>query len=276
MEAFSILGLFPAFLLPLVVLGALLRWFWKFSQLPEMRGARRYWQLGGLLLLASVSMGILYLWLSLVNHPFSSPHGQALTPADFTTAQQHTVTEVAVTGACLSLVLLCWPTRRLAALSFDTGVVLVIGGLNWQWYRSHHVQDELAAARWASEQYEKTGWQQTVEQEFTRQVGRRGDLYVPALTERPPVFPTLDADLAAGVAALGSAPWQRLSTLATVQVAFIAEADGHLSLPHVIEGLGPGYDEAAVKPAALPTGDARRWPAGGRGLASSGAFPADK
>jgi hypothetical protein len=239
------LGLLLAFLLPLVVLGALLICFWKFSQVPEVSGPRRYWRLGGLLLLASASTWIFYLWLSFVTQPISS-HRQ-LTPADFSRAQEHTLTGVACAGACLTLVLLYWSSRRFVALIFGTGVLLVVGGVNWQGYLSHHVQDELEAARWASKEYEKTGWQQAVAQEFTRQVERRGDLYVPALMQAPPIFPNLDAELAARVAALGSTPWQRLSSSATVQVAFIVEADGHLSLPHVIAGLGPGYDEAAVR-----------------------------
>lgn len=133
-------------------------------------------------------MGVLYGWLSLVTQPFSSPHGRASTPADFTTAHEHTVTGVAWAGACLSLVLLCWPSRRWAALSFGTGVLLVVGGANWQWYLSHQVQGELAAARWASKQYDATGWQQAVEQEFQQQVDRRGDLYVPVLMQAPPHF----------------------------------------------------------------------------------------
>jgi len=241
------ISLLLAFLLPLVMLGALLVCFWKLSQVHELSGPKRYWRLSGLLLLASASTGIFYWWLSFITQPFSSPHGRALTPADFTTAHVHTVTGVAWAGACVSLGLLCWPRRRLAALIFGTGVLFVVGGVRRQWYLSHHVQDELRAARWASREYEETGWQQAVEQEFTQQVDHRGDLYVPVLMQGPPIFPHLEADLAARVAALNTASWQHLASPATVQVAFIVEVDGRLSLPHVTAGLGPGYDEAAVR-----------------------------
>lgn len=50
------LGLILAFLLPLVLLGALVGCFWKLSQVHKVREARRYGRLSILLLLAVASM----------------------------------------------------------------------------------------------------------------------------------------------------------------------------------------------------------------------------
>lgn len=239
------------FLVPPLVLGGLLLCFWKFSKVQELSKKAQYWRLSWLGLLASGITWLFYTWLSLVSQPFSSPHGRSLAPEDFTAAHEHTLAGVGWVGACLTLLLLGWPGRRLAALSFGAGVLLVLSGVSQQWYLAHHEQDELRQARYAASIHERTGWQQLVEDEFKQEVDQRGDLYAPVLLQHAPAFPegvlALDSTLAARVHLSAIPSAQRLTIAAAVQVECIVEANGRISLPHVTQGLGPGYDEEAVR-----------------------------
>ncbi|RZJ87906.1 MAG: hypothetical protein EOO60_11710, partial [Hymenobacter sp.] len=188
----SIMGLLGLSFLPPFVVGGLLFYFWKFSQVQPLSGSARYWRLSWLVLLASGIAFVSYEWLSFLDQvqglTAGSAHGPHLSPEDFTSLHKHTLRRVVWAGACVTLVLLGWPSRRLAALSFAAGVVLVVSGESRQWYLAHHGQEELRQvsdglrqAREASSHYALTGWQQPVSAEFQRQVDHRGDLYVPVL-----------------------------------------------------------------------------------------------
>jgi hypothetical protein len=258
----SSLGLLSLFFLPPLVVGGLLFCFWKFSQVQPLCGSARYWRLSWLVLLASGVAFVSYEWLSFLDQVqglvAGSAHGARLSPEDFTSLHEHTLRHVVWAGAVATLVLLGWPTRRLAALSFGVGVLLVVSGESRQWYVTHHEQEEmrrdsdvLRQAREASSNYALTGWQQPVAAEFQRQVDQRGDIYVPVLLQRAPAFPggtqALDSTVAARVQRPVIPSAQRLPFAATVWVSCIVEADGQLRLAHVTQGLGPGYDDEAVR-----------------------------
>jgi hypothetical protein len=243
MDGFTV-GLLSLFFLPPLVVGGLLFCFWKFSPVQPLCGAARYWRLSWLVLLASGVAFVSYEWLSFLDQ--------------LTGLHEHTLRQVVWAGAFATLILLIWPSRRLAALSFGAGVLLVVSGESWQWYLTHHEQEEmrrdsdvLRQAREASSNYALTGWQQPVAAEFQRQVDHRGDIYVPVLLQRGPTFPggtqALDSTVAARVRRAVIPSAQRLPFAATVWVSCIVEADGQLSLAHVTQGLGPGYDDEAVR-----------------------------
>lgn len=256
----SVAGLLGLFFLPPLVVGGLLFCFWKFSQIQLLGGAARYWRLSWLVLLAGGVASVSYEWLSFLDQlkGLGSNHLPPLNSADITSLHEHTLRQVVWAGAFATLVLLGWPSRRLAALSFGAGVLLVVSGESRQWYLTHHEQDEmrqasdvLRQAREASSHYALTGWQQPVAAEFQRQVAHRGDIYVPVLLQRAPTFPggirALDSTVAARVQRSVVPPTQRLPFAATVWVSCIVEANGRLNLPHVTQGLGPGYDDEAVR-----------------------------
>jgi hypothetical protein len=253
-------GLVSLFFLPPLVVGGLLFCFWKISPVQRLCGAARYWRLSWLVLLASGVAFVSYEWLSFLDQltGIGSNHLPPLSPAEVTSLQEHTLRQVVWAGAFATLILLLWPSRRLAALSFGAGVLLVVSGESWQWYVTHHEQEEmrqlsdvLHQAREASSNYTRTGWQQPVAAEFQRQVDHRGDIYVPVLLQRGPTFPggtqALDSTVAARVRRAVIPPAQRLPFTATVWVSCIVEADGQLRLAHVTQGLGPGYDDEAVR-----------------------------
>jgi hypothetical protein len=258
----SIVGLLGLFFLPPLVVGGLLFCFWKFSQVQPLDGSARYWRLSWLVLLASGVTFVSYEWLSFLDQVQGSmqgaAHGPRLSPEDFTSLHAHTLRQVMWVGALVTLVLLGWPSRRLAALSFGVGVVLVVSGESRQWYVTHHAQEEmrrandvLRQASEASNQYAIKGLRQQVATEFQYQVDHRGDLYVPVLLQRAPSFPdgtrALDSTVSARVQRPVTPLAQRLPIAAMVWVTCIVEADGQLSLIHVTQGLGPGYDDEAVR-----------------------------
>jgi hypothetical protein len=106
----------------------------------------------------------------------------------------------------IALLLLCSRSQRLAGISFGAGALLVIGALGVSWYLTDHQKNLLRDLSEASLRYDRTDWQKAVT----------------------------------------ASPTRGFPANACVVVEFIVESDGHLKLPHVVAGLGPGYDEAVV------------------------------
>ncbi|RZJ87898.1 MAG: hypothetical protein EOO60_11715, partial [Hymenobacter sp.] len=152
-------------------------------------------------------------------------------------------TTVTLASLGITLLLLCCRSQRLAGLSFGAGALLVIGGLDAHWYLTDHQANLRHVLQEVSARYEQTGWQKAVTDSFQVQLERRSD--VQRYPSQLPVFPGGEALLQRHL--LTRSPGKRLPPNAYVTVEFIVESDGHLTLPHVVVGLGPGYDEAAIR-----------------------------
>lgn len=223
-------------------------WLWHLSHQATLLGGARYVRLAGILLLAGGLACALYYWLWLVTQPL--PSGHTTHPSISPWTREHLGLATLFLLAGVAVALGSSPARRLGALSFAAGAVLAGGLFLFPPYLAQQTEQRLAQARRASRAYEETGWQFAIKDSFQLEVVRRGNLYAPVPNLHAPEFPGGDAALAQQLARLVAPAVipdaYRVGFAATVEVTFILEPTGRPALPHVTNGLGPGYDEAAV------------------------------
>lgn len=242
-----VVGLLAVLVLPVLLVGGLLRWFWRLSkaddlesQLPAARGR-------GLLAIASVACLVFYGWLDTVTQPMGTPHG----PSVSTPRQHHcdTLLWVLLLGAGVVLLLAAQPRRRRAAQCFGAGLLLALGGAGGSWYlrfaqqeQAHKVQLVIYARVQRNDSLQRlpTGF-------YGRKAG--GSATDPRSAEEIPAFP-------GGEPALRQAIQQRLNyqvlkpqnpgdTVTVVE--FIVETDGRITGAHVSEHQNLAGDEESIR-----------------------------
>lgn len=244
----ELLFLFAFIVLPPPLKALLVAWLWQLSRQTALPGVARYVRLAGILLLAGGLTWALHYWLGGITQPIPSAHAASRSISPW--ARDHLGLTTLLLLAGVALALGSSSARRLGGLSFASGVALTSGLFFFPPYLSQQTEQRLAQARQASRNYEATGWQFAIKDSFQLEVVRRGNLYAPVPNMKPPEFPGGDAALAQRLAQLVAPAVipdaYRIGFAATVEVEFILEPTGLLTLPHVSSGLGPGYDEAAV------------------------------
>jgi len=220
--------------------------FAQLSQLVDLTGPVRTRRFIWLAVLASGITGSLYLFLCVLSTEIPGAHAAAKSSLPW--LHEHPITPVVLVSLVVTLLLLRSRTRRLAGLSFGVGALLVLSGLGTHWFFTDHQQDVKLEAfyqlRQADIAYRDTGAQRATRDSFELQSTR---CYHKDLLEKEPTFPGGDRALHEQVRALmlPTAPRPPVNTYVLVQC--LVEPTGRVSFPHVIEGLGPGFDEEAVR-----------------------------
>jgi hypothetical protein len=231
------------------ILGLLGLWFWRLSQPAALEGRARWVRLGGLTVLAGILAGVFYAWILVITQPIPGAHAAAKSMWPWAHEHPAEATLLFVSGIVIALALTAG--RRLAALSFGLGALLAVGAVGGRQYLAQRQQDRAQIDKEEFRAHLDTNWQRAVTDSFQLQVDRRGDVYAPELTARPPQYPGGAPALQQAFATLldpSLVPAESVfSRAATVEVTFFVEADGRIRLPHVTRGLGAGYDEEAVR-----------------------------
>ncbi|RZK19555.1 MAG: hypothetical protein EOO56_13955 [Hymenobacter sp.] len=220
--------------------------FGQLSQLADLTGPARTRRFIWLAVLASGMTGSLYLLLCVLSAEIPGAHAAA--KSSFPWLHEHPLTPVVLVSLAVTLLLLCTRTRRPAGLSFGVGALLVLGGLGTHWFFTDHQEDVKRETFYQLRQvdiaYRDTGAQRAARDSFELQAAR---CYHKDLLDKEPTFPGGDRALDAQVQALmrPTAPRPPVNTYVLVQG--IVEPTGRVTFPHVIEGLGPGFDEEAVR-----------------------------
>ena len=232
---FLILGL------PLILLS---RRFYQLSDLEGLAGRARTARLGWLVLLASgIAFGF-YCFVVLYSTPI--PTFKTSGRSAWRLGYEHSTMVMLLAGAVVTFLLVRRPAQRMAGICFAAGVFLVMCGLGVQWYRTEYPAYKLQQMRVAAESYRNTGWQRAAADSF--RVQSQGYPIVDNYSVTRPQFPGGEAMLEHEMRAellRRSAP--RPPVKSYVRVRFIVDTTGKILLPHVVEGLGPGYDEEAVR-----------------------------
>ena len=237
-----IFGLLFIFLgLPLILLS---KRFYKLSYLAGLTGRARTVRLGWLVLLASgITFGF-YCFVVLYSTPI--PTFKTSGRSAWSWGHERSTIVALLAGAVVSFLLLRRPAQRSAGISFAMGVLLVMCGLGIQWYRTEYPAYKLQQMRVDAETYRSKGWQRAAADSF--RVQSQGYPIVDDYSVTRPKFPGGEAMLEHEIRAellRRSAP--RPPVKSYVRVKFIVDTTGHVILPHVVEGLGSGYDEEAVR-----------------------------
>jgi hypothetical protein len=240
--------LLAVLVLPVLLVGGLLRWFWRLSKAEDLDDqlptARRWGQVA----IASVASLVFYGWLDTVTQPIGTPHG----PSVITPPQHHydVLWWVLLPGVCFVLLLAVQPRRR-AALSFGAGLLLALGaaGVGWHLYFAHEKQVYQAQMV----DYRLAAHNDSLQQLPNGFYGRRagGSATDPHSDEETPTFP-------GGEPALYQAIQERINYQALlrkqpleadmeVQVEFIVETDGRITCAHVSEHHNFTCDVEAVR-----------------------------
>jgi hypothetical protein len=220
--------------------------FGQLSQLAGLTGAARTRRFIWLAVLASGMTGSLYLLLCVLSAEIPGAHAAA--KSNFPWLHAHPLTPVVLVSLAITLLLLCTPTRRPAGLSFGVGALLVLGGLGTHWFLTDHQKDVKREAFYQLRQvdiaYRDISAQRAARDSFELQAAR---CYHKDLLDKEPTYPGGDRALDAQVQALmrPTAPRPPVDTYVLVQC--IIEPTGRVAFPHVVEGLGPGFDEEAVR-----------------------------
>jgi hypothetical protein len=226
--------------LALLVLGL---FFWRLHQVAALTGKARQRRVAWLVALASGITGSFYFLLLVLSDETPGAHGPAT--SQWPWLHQYLTTTVTLASLGVTLLLLCFRFLRPAGLSFGAGALLVLAGLGTNWYLTDHQENLLHDLHEASARYDQTGWQKAVTDSFHVQLARRSNVRRHPSPAEEPVF--LGGEAALQQHLLTRSPGKHLPPNARVAVEFIVERDGHVTLPHVVGGLGPGYDEAAVR-----------------------------
>ena len=235
--------------LPVLLVGGLLRWFWRLSKAEDLDDqlapARRWW----LVAIASVTSLIFYGWLDTVTQPIGTPHG----PSVSTPPQHHydVLWWVLLLGVVFVLLLAVQPRRRRAALSFGGGLLLALSaaGVGWCLYFAHekqvykaHMVDYVLAERNDSLQRLPNGF-------YGRRAG--GSAIDPRSNEETPTFPGGEPALYQAIQKRINYPAilrkHQLDAEVEVQVEFIVETDGRITCAHVSEHHNFTCDVEAVR-----------------------------
>ncbi|MGI4733624.1 MAG: hypothetical protein ACRYG7_00425 [Janthinobacterium lividum] len=231
---------------PPLVLALLSLRFAQLSLLADLTGPARKRRLIWLAVLASGITGSLYLLLRVLSAKIPGAHAAAKSSLPW--LHQHPITPVVLVSLAVTLLLLRSRTRRLAGLSFGAGSLLVLGSLGAHWFFTDHQQEVKLEAFYHLRQvdiaYRNTGAQRATRDSFELQAAR---CYHKDLLEKEPTFPGGDRALDEQVKALmlPTAPRPPVNTYVLVQC--LVEPTGRVAFPHVIEGLGPGFDEEAMR-----------------------------
>ena len=243
-----ILRLLVVLIGPVLLMGWLLRWCWRLSNVAAAPGATaRPTRWIGLLTLASLTSLLAYFWLTGVTELFSiTPHGPGPSFWSLERQHYHTLIGVLALGVGFTGLLIRRPGPLWVALSFGTGLLLAMGTVGGWWYLTHQREKQRRLGQQDSQ--ENASWQQATLDTF--QMRRfAGSFRELGYLQESPAFP-------GGEPALRRVIAQRVHYPAVVKrqledsvgVEFIVEEDGHIALAHVgAGGLGPGYDEEAVR-----------------------------
>ncbi|WP_046246699.1 energy transducer TonB [Hymenobacter terrenus] len=236
---FILLALAIIFAVPVLVI-YLMMTFWRLSEIKHLTGRAYYARFAWLLILAGGLTFIFYHWASVVATPIPSAHANG--KSAFPWVNEHPLSFVLLCGTGVCVILMVHLKRYVAGFIFAAGVLLVVGPIGIKEQQAEAVKNELKAARDASDAYDATGWQKPVTDSFRLQVARRHDLPTPYVG---PICPLAEP----GLRNLVRLPRQpvHIVSKAGVEVEFIVEATGQIVLPHVTYGLGPGYDDEAVR-----------------------------
>jgi hypothetical protein len=226
--------------LALVLLGRL---FWKLSHLTGTTRQTRTKRLIGLAFLAVGLTGSIYFLVCVISARLPSAH--AASSSAWPWGEEHPITAVLLASLAVTSVLASQPARRLAALSYGVGACIALSVLGTYWYLTDYPKEHLQQMRAEDTVYRQTGRHAAALDSFTRQLPRCHR--ATELDIRPPLFPGGDASLEQQLQALLSptAPHPPVDSYVTVE--FIVEPTGQITFPHVVSGLGPGYDEEAVR-----------------------------
>lgn len=223
--------------------GWLLTRFFKLSEVSELYGSARTRRLAALASLAALITLSGYAWVLVLSEPIPGAH--AASRSAWPWAHEHPILIVLLASVLVTLVLLWQPAQRLAGLSFGAGALLVSGCLGLWGYVHEHRQQQMQLLRQTASVYDASGWQQAVIDSFHQQVAQRRDMRIPEV--RDVLFSGGDSALQQQLRRLVRPPAHRLPEEAAVDVECLVEADGRVTLPHVVYGLRPGYDEEAVR-----------------------------
>lgn len=148
----------------------------------------------------------------------------------------------------LTLLLVSQPAKRLAGLSFGAGALVVLVGLGLHWFFTDHQEDVKRNAFYQLRQddvaYRDSGARRAALDSFRLQLPRchhKDELET--MPDFPGGYRALDEQIR--VLMRPTAPRPPVDTY--VRVECIVEPTGQLTFPHVIEGLGPGYDDEALR-----------------------------
>ncbi|MFD1871145.1 energy transducer TonB [Hymenobacter bucti] len=246
-----VVGLLAVLVLPPLLVGGFLRWFWRLSRVADKAAAdqlpraRRL----GLLAIACVTSLVFYGWLDTVTQPIGTPHG----PSTSISPQHHyaTLGRVLILGAGVGLLLALQPRRRAAALYFGSGLLLALGGAGGGWYLYFAHEKQVYQARMVD--YALVARTDSLQRLPNGFYGRRagGSATDPRSDEEIPTFP-------GGEPALYQAIQERINYQALtrkypldkeveVQVEFIVETDGRITCAHVSEHHSFACDAEAVR-----------------------------
>ena len=220
--------------------------FHKLSRVAGLVGLARRRRLAGLAGLASALTGSFYLLVRVVSAELPGAHAAAR--SNYPWLHEHPLTTVLLTGLGVTLLLVAQPAKRPAGLSFGAGALVVLTGLGIHWYFTDHQADVRRNAfgqmRQADVAYRNSGARRAALDSFRLQLPRchhKDELEM--MPDFPGGYRALDEQISKLMRP--TAPRPPVDTY--VQVECIVEPTGRLMFPHVVEGLGPGYDEEALR-----------------------------
>jgi len=220
--------------------------FSKLSNVAGLTGRARQRRLVWLAVLASGLTGSFYLLVIIVSAKIPGAHAAAR--SSFPWLHEHPLTTVLLACLGVTLLLVRQPARRPAGLSFGAGALLVLTGLGIYWFFTDHQEDVKRNAFWHLRQadiaYRDSGVRSAALDSFRLQLPRchhKDELEM--MPDFPGGYRALDEQIR--VLMRPTAPRPPVDTF--VRVECIVEPTGQLTFPHVVEGLGPGYDEEALR-----------------------------
>ncbi|MCI1186935.1 energy transducer TonB [Hymenobacter sp. DH14] len=230
---------------PVAILALGLR-FHKLSHVAGLTGRARRIRLVWLAVLAAALTGSFYLLVCIVSAKLPGAHAPAR--SNWPWLHEHPATTVLLAALGMTLLLVAQPAKRLAGFGFGAGALVVLTGLGIHWFLTDHQEDVKLNAAWHLRQadvaYRETGARRAVLDSFQLQLPRchhKDELEL--MPEFPGGYRALDEQIRRLMRP--TAPHPPVDTY--VQVECIVEPTGQLTFPHVVEGLGPDYDEEALR-----------------------------
>ena len=221
-------------------------YFNKLSHMESLTGRARQRRLAWLAVLASGMTGSFYLLVIIVSAEIPGAHAAAR--SSFPWLHEHPLTAVLLVSLGVALLLVAQPASRPVGLSFGAGALVVLTGLGIHWFFTEHQEDVKRNAFWQMRQddiaYRNSGSRRAALDSFNRQLPRchhKDEL------EMMPDFPGGYRALDEQIAKLKRPTAPRPPVDTYVHVECIVEPTGQLTFPHVTEGLGPGFDEEALR-----------------------------
>jgi hypothetical protein len=220
--------------------------FGQLSHVEGLTGRARQMRLVWLAVLASGLTGSFYLLVIIMSAKIPGAH--APSRSSFPWLHEHPITMVLLASLGVTLLLVSQPAKRPAGFSFGAGALAVLTGLGIYWFFTDHQEDVKLNAFWHLRQsdiaYRDSGDRRASLDSFRLQLPRchhKDELEM--MPDFPGGYRALDEEIR--VLKRPTAPRPPVNTY--VQVECVVEPTGQLTFPHVTEGLGPGYDEEALR-----------------------------